>query len=669
LLCSIILCFSVISSTRTCIATDQEPIYIHADGSIDPSTSPISTTDNVTYNLTGNITSHADGIVIERNNTIIDGNGCSIQGFGWIPSGYWTYWNGILLSTVSNVTIVNTVITRFHTGIYLNYSSRNNLSNNNISANLDAIWSNSSNYNNISGNQITNNAGSGIYLDNSSTNILSNNKIMANSFDGIDVLSSDGNILTDNEVTANGGNGVFLLSSGNVLSGNVLSNNSGNFGVMGYGSDLSDFFNQIDTSNLVEGKPIYYLTNELNIVISPETYPDGIGFLGLVNCVNVTVQDFDFMKNVQGLLLANTSESRITDNNFAANTIDGLSIWHSSGNNISDNNFTSNTPTSQAGIRLYNCSDNILSGNNFKGYNGFGIELDSSSDNILSSNSLTNSVLLSYSVRNVVSSNDIGTDGHAHISLLSAYNNTLIGNNIAETVYDGIDILDSSHNVITGNNVIAEQNAVYLFRSLNNTMYHNNFASNDTEVLCENSTSIWDNGYPSGGNFWSDCNGTDSNQDGIGDTPYVIDENNIDHYPLMGDFYGPWKADTGQLDVISNSTVTNFWLTYDAVWGAGTFLHDVSFDVSGDTGTNGFCRVHIPFGLFNGTYRVLVNDSEVPYALLSCSNSTDSYLYFTYAHSTKKVEIMPEFPTFLILPLFMIATLLAIIVCKRRHLT
>ena len=55
LLCSIILCFSVISSTRTCIATDQEPIYIHADGSIDPPTSLVSSTDNITYTLTGNI--------------------------------------------------------------------------------------------------------------------------------------------------------------------------------------------------------------------------------------------------------------------------------------------------------------------------------------------------------------------------------------------------------------------------------------------------------------------------------------------------------------------------------------------------------------------------------------------------------------------------------------
>jgi len=53
---------------------------------------------------------------------------------------------------------------------------------------------------------------------------------------------------------------------------------------------------------------------------------------------------------------------------------------------------------------------------------------------------------------------------------------------------------------------------------------------------------LWDNGYPSGGNYWSDYNGTDlycgphqneTGSDGIGDKPYMIDGNNTDRYPLI----------------------------------------------------------------------------------------------------------------------------------------
>jgi parallel beta-helix repeat protein len=254
------------------------------------------------------------------------------------------------------------------------------------------------------------------------------------------------------------------------------------------------------------------------------------------------------MNNVEGLLLANTSESQITGNNFTADAIDGLYICHSSGDSVSDNNFTYNSAAGQIGVRLYNCSGSTLSRNNFKISKGASIELDSSSDNILSGNSMTCPILIAYSsMRNVVSSNDIGTDGHGWISLDSAYNNTLSGNNVTDTSYDGIDIFDSSDNVVTENNVVAAENAVYLFRSVKNTFYHNNFASNETEAICENSTSIWDNG--SEGNYWSDYSGTDvyssqyqnlTGSDGTGDTPYVIDSNNSDNHPLMKSY--PWDS-------------------------------------------------------------------------------------------------------------------------------
>jgi parallel beta-helix repeat protein len=67
----------------------------------------------------------------------------------------------------------------------------------------------------------------------------------------------------------------------------------------------------------------------------------------------------------------------------------------------------------------------------------------------------------------------------------------------------------------------------------NNSIYSNSFIHNKVQVYLDNSINVWDNGYPSGGNYWSDYNGIDSNHDGIGDTLYTINANNIDHYPLM----------------------------------------------------------------------------------------------------------------------------------------
>jgi nitrous oxidase accessory protein NosD len=72
----------------------------------------------------------------------------------------------------------------------------------------------------------------------------------------------------------------------------------------------------------------------------------------------------------------------------------------------------------------------------------------------------------------------------------------------------------------------------------NNTFYHNNFVNNKKSVDLVTDQIVrgnfWDDGKE--GNYWDDYNGTDSGKDGIGDTPYVINENNQDRYPLMAPF-------------------------------------------------------------------------------------------------------------------------------------
>jgi len=136
-------------------------IYVRADGSVDPPDAPVITLDNVTYTFTGNISyPNYYGIVVERSNIVIDGNGYTVQGN---QSG-----NGLSLTSISNVTIKNTSIRNFYYGIYLYESSNNTISGNNITANKEY----------------------GIYLYESSNNIIFGNNITANNYYGILLLYS-----------------------------------------------------------------------------------------------------------------------------------------------------------------------------------------------------------------------------------------------------------------------------------------------------------------------------------------------------------------------------------------------------------------------------------------------------------------------------------------------
>ncbi|MEM2971253.1 MAG: NosD domain-containing protein [Candidatus Bathyarchaeia archaeon] len=173
-------------------------VYIRADGSIDPPDAPIGTSDNVTYTLTDNIRSSGDGIVIKRDNVVVDGAGYMVQGTG---SGI-----GIDLSDRCNVTIKNLRIQKFGSGIGASrcynatisennitgnrwngvelawYSSHNSIVGNNITANNSSgvVLTTYSNYNNISRNNIADNGGYGIYIFDSYFNRIYHNNFINN---------------------------------------------------------------------------------------------------------------------------------------------------------------------------------------------------------------------------------------------------------------------------------------------------------------------------------------------------------------------------------------------------------------------------------------------------------------------------------------------------------
>ncbi|MCJ7719653.1 right-handed parallel beta-helix repeat-containing protein, partial [Candidatus Bathyarchaeota archaeon] len=282
-------------------AMASNPVYIRADGSIDPPESPISSIDNTTFTLTDNI---YGSITIERDNIQVDVAGHTLQGTGSEK--------GIYLSSRNNVTIRNADIRGFQYGIFLWHCSNITMLDNNATANnYDGIsmWSSSS-ITLLRNRAIANNV-HGIYVLESSNNNLVENNATANKLYGITIAVSTDNTLVGNDVVANENDGITIsASANNTLTGNIMQGNRYNFGIYGYSS--SDFVQSIDTSNLINDRPVYYFMNETSRMMNPGSYQ--VGYLGLVNCVNMTVEGLDLVSNVDGLMLANTNDSRVAMN-------------------------------------------------------------------------------------------------------------------------------------------------------------------------------------------------------------------------------------------------------------------------------------------------------------------------------------------------------------------
>jgi parallel beta-helix repeat protein len=419
------------------------------------------------YTFTRDVYGH---LIIQKDDVVIDGAGHKLilEGYGSyaISAGTRNFSRNPEFVGTNNILLTNIEIEDFGYGIELsgsnNVVSGISLTRGNIISAV-AVWASGSN-NVVQNCRITETQGIGIYISGSGVNI-------------------SGNYLADNDAA------IYFQSNSATLRNNNFTNNREAFHFASVFQGVPPTSDAIDSSNTVDGKPVYCWVNERNKTVPPEA-----GYVVLKNCANIIVQGLTVSSNTinakynaNGIYLVSTKDSIVRNNNL----------------NVG------------AGINIVHCSENVVITENHLGEGG--VSLTSASNISVTKNSFT-------------------VDG---VSLVGSEENHISENTLSKCAV-GISLRSSNRNHIVKNNITNCNIGISIFSSNNNTIVGNNFVDNYKQFSQEHYTTQWpiDTYYQSvnnnwDGNYWTGYNGTDTNLDGIGDTPFVLDDANQDNLPLM----------------------------------------------------------------------------------------------------------------------------------------
>jgi parallel beta-helix repeat protein len=464
-------------------------IYIRADGSIEDLAAnfePHQTTiqrDGDVYTFEGDI--HGC-IIIEASNIVLNGGGYALQARDKSRGK-----PAVQISNRENVTLTNLQTVGFKQGVEL--AGSNNIVSEVIikGSTVDysgALYITGFN-NNVTGSSIIANEGYGLYME-----------------------YADHTLLSDNIIADNGQEGIYFLMNctKTVLRRNVLNNNFGG-AFKNLERSVPSSSDDIDSSNLVDGRSVCYWFNERDKIV-----PSEAGYVFLDHCTNITVRDISIpddssggMHNSNGIYLYSTTDSLITNNYLGGG----------------------------AGIRINGGSRNVsVTWNNVS----CGIFLGTSGT--VSNVSIIENCLMNAGIS---LGDDVYRGGLADVNV--------VGNSISECA-TAVALSGCNASSFSGNNITGCNIGVYIFYSHNNVFFHNNFINNTKNVLEEHYNphpitiadlypvysvnNTWDVGAYSGGNYWSDYGGSDGDGNGIGDSYYSVCENMTDHHPLMKPFNG-----------------------------------------------------------------------------------------------------------------------------------
>jgi len=432
--------------------------------------------------------------------------------------GYSYYTTGIYIYEACYCNISNNIVSNNKYGIDLSYSSNNTITNNIVLNNYYyGICLSSSTNNTITNNNASNNYDGILLHDSSNNNTITNNNV-SNNYAGIELYKSSNNNIANNIANSNNYCGISLYYSSN--NNSIIKNTFINDGFFVWQS-----YQNIVKDNKVNGKPLVYLENELDVTVTDA------GQVILVNCNKITVRNLNLSNTNVGIELWKTTDSKIM-NNTVLNNHYGISLVESRNNNISSNNVKSNN---FYGIELYESSNNDITSNNALN-NGFGIQLEDSSHNAIINNNVLNNDLGIYLVK---STNNIVTKNtfiNGSLSVWKSYQNIVKDNKVngKPLVYlenkSDVTVTDAGQVILVNCNKIRVRNL-----SLSNTTV-------GVELWKTTDSEIIDN--------------TISNED-YGIELYKSSSNTITNNDVSNSIYGIQLEDSCNNNIITNNSATN----------------------------------------------------------------------------------------------------------------
>jgi len=403
---------------------------------------------------------NGDTILCEADNVEI--HGFTIKN-GYKPGGNW--WAAGIQLYICNFCIIfdNILINNFY-GIRLYGAENCTITNNTINSNKNmGIWLHSlCHYSVITNNIIENNVVSGIKIEGTFNCLVDENTIKYNPWDGIRLDRSAHTIISNNEITENGYNAIVTRSS---YENTIINNNFTNNGLL-----ISQVYlvNNIVENNIVNGKPLVYLTDESDKII------DNAGQVILLRCNRITVKNLNISNIFYGIQTYTCNDCIIT-NNTLKNNFEGIYIGYDYPEipvnlKITKNEIIEN----KNGIFVRYCinaelTENIIKNNLHSAINVSGKNHKISKNTIVSN------------------SEGIYIRGSKHI----------ITKNIIEENKLGLFADKLTYCLISGNEIKNNENGIYLFDSQKNIISKNNIYNNiyNDAFFTDSLKNIWRRNY------------------------------------------------------------------------------------------------------------------------------------------------------------------------------